>query len=242
MNTLENLLQQWTSDELTCRNGIVVEYSMALTGCLMANTAVHAVGVGQASKNAGVYLVKYLSKDSVQIAISADAIVDAHTRAEQHPSTAEDSGTATWKAQQHMQIIHNHNVIELDGVQVAAMVLGIKSSGGSENMSYYSGSDARRVASELVSENLAGDDENMGEGEERQNRDITATRKAIATLPTNRRRYRLMMAMTISTCRQAMPGITPVPITLPSTTWRVELCQCRLTLTICTGIKVKSLQ
>ena len=100
MNTLENLLQQWTSDELTCRNGIVVEYSMALTGCLMANTAVHAVGAGQASKNAGVYLVKYLSKDSVQIAISADAIVDAHTRAEQHHSTAEDSGSATRKTQQ----------------------------------------------------------------------------------------------------------------------------------------------
>ena len=104
-------------------------------------------------------------------------------------------------------------------------------------MLYYSGWDARRVASELVSENLAGDDENMGEGEERQNRDITATRKAIATLPTNRRRYRLMMAMTISTCRQAMPGIPPVPTTLPSTTWRVEWCQCWLTLTICTGIK-----
>ena len=70
-----------------------------------------------------------------------------------------------------MQIIHNHNVIELDGVQVAEMVLGIKSSGGSENMLYYSGGDARRVASELVSENLAGDDENREKGEEQQNRD-----------------------------------------------------------------------
>jgi hypothetical protein len=38
-------------------------------------------------------------------------------------------------------------------------------------MSYYSGWDARRVASKLVSEYLAGDDENRGEGEERQNRD-----------------------------------------------------------------------
>ena len=38
-------------------------------------------------------------------------------------------------------------------------------------MLYYSGWDARRVASELVSEYPAGDDENRGEGEERQNRD-----------------------------------------------------------------------
>ena len=152
---LENLLKAWTSTKLTCANGDIAAYSMVLTGRTRANTATYVVGAGDASKNAGIYLAKYMTKVDSKIMESAPILLAAYERIKDYPSSAADAGEPDRIAKHFAQRVLNHRSLELEATQCAALCLGISSAQSSEEYTFYSGWDGRRVMRQIMEDSPA---------------------------------------------------------------------------------------
>ena len=105
---------------------------------------------------ASIYQIKYMGKDCVQISASASMLIDAMKNIEEHPSTADDTGTQVRRNIHFCQHAINKGCVEMEALQAAGVVLGVHSSGKSDAIQYYSGWDMVRVA-KIASKGHAGD-------------------------------------------------------------------------------------
>jgi hypothetical protein len=137
---LVQILEAWTENKVTCRNSIIADFSLVLSGCTRGNAVPYSLGAGQGSKSASLYQIKYMRKDCVEIAGSASVLVDAYKHIKEFQSTALDSGTKERQAKHFCERVINTGM-ELEAVQAAALVLGIPSSGASDPIQYFSGWD-----------------------------------------------------------------------------------------------------
>ena len=97
-----------------------------------------------------------MGKDCVQISASASMLLDAIKNIEEHPSTADDTGTQVRRTIHFCQHAINKGCVEMEALQAAGVVLGVHSSGKSDAIQYYSGWDMVRLA-KIASKGHAGD-------------------------------------------------------------------------------------
>ena len=56
-STLVRILRAWTEKEFTCRNSIIADFSLVLSGCTRGNAVPYTMGAGIASKAASMYTI-----------------------------------------------------------------------------------------------------------------------------------------------------------------------------------------
>ena len=144
--TLRALLRELISPDMACRNSLIADFNIILSGCASCNTCVISMGAGAASKGVSMYTAKYMGKDAVNIKDAAVVLADAANHVKEYVSTADNSGTSTRTAQHLAQRIINKSSIELEASQAAGVVLGVGSSNGSDTLSYHSCWDVLRLA------------------------------------------------------------------------------------------------
>ena len=105
-----------------------------------------SLAAGTGSKSTAMYQIKYASKESVEISASGSMLLDAHAHNKEYASAAEDAGTEGREARRFAQRVINSAAMELEAVQAAGVVLGMGSSGSSDEIEYYSAWDARKLA------------------------------------------------------------------------------------------------
>ena len=185
------ILSAWTDDTLTCRNGIIADYSLVLSGCTKGNAVPLTTGAGQGSKAACFYQIKYMSKESVEISASASMLMDAYEHNKIYLSTADDAETYDRQAKYFCQRVLNHACMELEGLQAAGIVLGHRSSGSSDALVYYSGWDVQRLARiasaghagdvNFVNEVMDDDNQETNEIDDDGSNDVEQLRRAVAS-------------------------------------------------------------
>lgn len=185
------ILSAWTDDTLTCRNGIIADYSLVLSGCTKGNAVPLTTGAGQGSKAACFYQIKYMSKESVEISASASMLMDAYQHNKIYLSTADDADTYDRQAKYFCQRVLNHACMELEGLQAAGIVLGHRSSGSSDALVYYSGWDVQRLARiasaghagdvNFVNEVMDDDNQETNEIDDDGSNDVEQLRRAVAS-------------------------------------------------------------
>eukprot|EP00959_Pyramimonas_sp_CCMP1952_P449962 9421323-Pyramimonas_sp.AAC.1 len=62
---------------MTCRNASLIEFCPVLTRLVNCNTAPLPLGAGQSAKGAGLYMCKYMVKDSFALQASLSVLIDA---------------------------------------------------------------------------------------------------------------------------------------------------------------------
>ena len=137
MRRLRNLLEQLAASEMTCRNGRMADFSIYIAGCTNGNAVPYDLGAGEGSKGAAMYEIKYMGKDCVDLGAAASVLVDAAKHVREYPSVAEDSGEDGRTARHFAQHVINHSHMELEAVQAAGVVLGLRSSGSSGSVLQY---------------------------------------------------------------------------------------------------------
>jgi hypothetical protein len=144
--TLRALIRELINPDMACRNGLIADFNIVLSGTAASNTMIISLGAGAASKGTSMYTAKYMGKDSVNIKDSAVVFADAAKHVKEYISTADDTGTSQRTAQNLAQRIINKASVELEASQAAGIVLGLRSSNGSETLSYHSCWDVLRLA------------------------------------------------------------------------------------------------
>ena len=138
-----DLVSVWK--KMVCRNGSLVEFSPVLTRLLNCNTAPLLLGAGQSAKGAGLYMAKYMTKDSYKLQASLSVLLDARQHIKDYPTQAEDAGTSTRTTQHFLQRVLNSTTAELAPTQAAAIVLGMPSAAHSHTFVYACVWDAIRL-------------------------------------------------------------------------------------------------
>ena len=87
-----------------------------------------------------------MGKDAYNISASATVLHEAQKAVRANPSSAEDALSADRTAKHFCQYVNNHACMELEATQAAALVLGIDSYGGSDDLDYHSAWDTIKVA------------------------------------------------------------------------------------------------
>ena len=129
-----------------CRQGKIADYNLIFAGCTRGNAMILSLGAGAGSKATAMYQIKYMSKNSVEISAATSVLLDAEAHVREYKSRASDSGTAERTARYFAQRVINRASMELEAAQAAAIVLGMKSSGGSDDNKFYSGWEVRKLA------------------------------------------------------------------------------------------------
>ncbi len=106
----------------------------------------YSLGAGQGSKSACLYQIKYMAKECVEIASSASVLVEAYNDFKKYPSTADDAGTMERDGKFFCQHLINLVTMEMDGLQAASLVSGLRSSERSDSIIFFSGWDVQRLA------------------------------------------------------------------------------------------------
>ena len=167
---------------LRCKNADFVEYNRAITFCLGCNTAPMLMGSGLASRAMTHYLVKYVTKDAVDLSASMSVLADAMRHVEARPSTAADTGSVQRTAKHFMQRVCHKSFEELSPTQAASLVLGMPAHESSENFTFAYHWDAVQLLvgprDEALEDELAEreeteeqDREMQGDGEEQEEQD-----------------------------------------------------------------------
>jgi hypothetical protein len=149
---------------IATRNGMVVEFSPALSGCLGCNTAIYILGAVEQAKAAMFYLVKYLNKDTVQLRNCLSIIHNARKHIRAYPSVADDTGTTKRSAQHFLTRCVNQLslLMEVSDTQAAAHVLGMKSMIVTDKFWFVFILPAIRKNKHLYIENFETDDDTEG--------------------------------------------------------------------------------
>jgi len=125
--------------KLSCANAKIAEYNDVLTAALRCNNAVVLLGGGECARACMYYMVKYVTKNSVELAASLSVFAGALKHVEKYKSKAEDSGTSERDARYWSQRILNslQGAMELSDTQAAAMLLNATASVGSCSFRYF---------------------------------------------------------------------------------------------------------
>ena len=155
--------------KLSCANANVAEYNDVLTNVLCCNNAVYFMGAGESARAAVYYLVKYITKDSVELQQALPLFSDALKHCQQYKSRAENEGTKERDAMFWAQRIINSltgTTMELSDTQAAALLLGCSSSVHTNSFRYYYWKTIMEAAEGGVAVDDEGDEASDGEGSE----------------------------------------------------------------------------
>ena len=144
---------------MRCRNALIADGSPTLSACTGSNAVIYVLGAGAPAKNASMYMVKYLIRDSVEISASATVLADAAKHNRQHPSTSEDHDAPDRIAKYFAQRVLNSNM-EMDATQAAGVVVGHSSSCHTARSQFLWPQEILRVAQACAEE---GDTRNLDE-------------------------------------------------------------------------------
>jgi hypothetical protein len=124
--------------ELLRRNGAVVDYNDVVTSALGCNTAAYMLGSAEQGVATLFYLVKYVSKNPVELAHCLSIIREARNHITKFPSEAPDAGTVERFGRQFMQRVLNNffRKMEVSSQQMAAALIGMPSTMCSVGFTY----------------------------------------------------------------------------------------------------------
>ena len=129
ITTIRELLFVWSDPRNVCRNGLIADFSPLISSCLGCNNNPLNLGAGASSISVAMYQIKYMGKETTEIALASSVLVDAQKSIRDHPSVAEDSGSLGRNAMHFMQRILNSAESEMEATRAASIVLGLASSG-----------------------------------------------------------------------------------------------------------------
>lgn len=107
-----------------CANGSLVEFSDMLSGCLGCNTAPYLLGASEGAKAAMFYMIKYVTKDSVELRSCLSLLVDAKRHIDRYPSVAEDRDTPDRTTKHFVARVNNAANMEMSFTQGVTLLLG----------------------------------------------------------------------------------------------------------------------
>ena len=136
ITTIRELLFVWSDPRNVCRNGLIADFSPLISSCLGCNNNPLNLGAGASSISVAMYQIKYMGKETTEIALASSVLVDAQKSIRDHPSVAEDSGSLGRNAMHFMQRILNSAESEMEATRAASIVLGLASSGASAENSF----------------------------------------------------------------------------------------------------------
>lgn len=110
------------------RNGLIVEYNEIITALLGCNTNVSILGSDEQAKCTLLYLLKYVTKPSIEITHSLSLISHARRTIEKHPSVAQDTGTEQRTAMHFLNRVANKisSTVEVSAPFASLAILGKK--------------------------------------------------------------------------------------------------------------------
>ena len=126
--------------QLECANAKVADYNDVITNVLNCNNAPYFLGAGEGARAALFYMIKYITKDSVELSASLTVFADALASTKRHGSRAEDAGTSTrdGKLFAHRILnLLNGGTQEFSDTQMAAMLIGCDASSTSNSYFYF---------------------------------------------------------------------------------------------------------
>ena len=137
VDVLRSALEHIAS-EFKCRNGRLVQFNPALTSCTKSNTAPYFLGTAEQARAAVFYVIKYVTKDKVNLTGSMSVLLDARKHIEKYPSVAANTGTTTRTGQHFLQRTLNTlaGSAEYGGPQGASITLGYPGSYISHEFEY----------------------------------------------------------------------------------------------------------
>ena len=165
------LVQGWR--KLECANASFVEFFEVLTACLGCNTACYFLGGGESAKAAMYYMIKYVTKDSVELNALLSIVKHAREHIDVFTSRAADAEThpAQRKGQHLLARVNNQVDNELSDTFAASLCLGYSADGSSESFVNWSPWDAVKEAGYVGPDPLAldpFDEEEVAEAEEQR--------------------------------------------------------------------------
>ena len=114
---------------LVQRNGIVVEYNPTIISLLTCNTNVGILGSDAQANATARYVLKYVTKDPTQLQESLSLLYHARKNIEDHPSTADDTGSIVRNGMHFVERYTNQSssTCEISAPAAAAAILGMPS-------------------------------------------------------------------------------------------------------------------
>jgi ubiquitin C-terminal hydrolase len=113
--------------KLPCAEASMVEWNDVLTYCVASNTAPYLLGASQSALAAMYYLVAYLKKESGNLSVSLNVLIDARNHINKYGSQGANAGTSEHFARHLLTRAVNKCDSEMSGTQSASVVLGEKS-------------------------------------------------------------------------------------------------------------------
>ena len=101
------------------------------------NTNSTPLGAGAASVATSLYQIKYIGKETTEIAVAGPVFLDAQNKVDKYESKAEDKGSEKRRAMNFAHYVLNHASMELAATQAASLVLGHKSGRSSHVLEYH---------------------------------------------------------------------------------------------------------
>ena len=161
---LRNVTHEQASDiitrwrELQCANASVADFNDVLTNVFNCNNAPYFLGAGEGARAAIFYMIKYITKDSVELSASLTVFADALASTKKYGSVAEDAGTAARDGKLFAHRILNMlngGTQEFSDTQLAAMLIGCDASFTTNAYFYFYWSSYVQLARSLVSDGEA---------------------------------------------------------------------------------------
>ncbi|EPZ36432.1 DNA helicase PIF1, ATP-dependent domain-containing protein [Rozella allomycis CSF55] len=126
-------------NDFKSRNGYIVETNDVLASVLNCNTEACPLGAEEQAKTILFYLLKYLTKDSVELGSTLTVIRDALLYVNSNPSQAEDTNTDPNRFGKYfLQRLQNRitGLVEISDTQAAAYLLGLPASSCTHSFTY----------------------------------------------------------------------------------------------------------
>jgi hypothetical protein len=139
-----------------CENAWLVEFNDILTASLGCNSAPYMLGATEGAKAAMFYMVKYVTKDSVELKTVLSIMADAMQHVEKYPSVAEDHEDPERKTKHFVQRFLNMSQIELSLTQACGCLLNRPAHLSSHKFQYVAYRAALQYAKTLVSARSGG--------------------------------------------------------------------------------------
>lgn len=141
INRIENQDQNFQSNILSMlkrRNGVIVEVNDVCSQALNCNSAAYILGGQEQAKAVLFYLLKYITKDSVELTSTISVLSEAQKHIEKHPSQAIDNDTNTRYGKYFLERIVNNlcGMMEVSDTQAASALIDMPSTLTTTNFQY----------------------------------------------------------------------------------------------------------
>ena len=129
---MEKMADVWS--KLECANSRITCFNISISLLLRCNNNPVLLGSREGSRGACFYLVKYLTKNSVDLQKSLSLLADAKQHIDKYGSTADDKGSSRRTAVHFLQRVGTSHQMELNDTQATSINLNLGAQYCSERM------------------------------------------------------------------------------------------------------------